>query len=544
MCSYNRINLVWACENNQTLNTELKGYFNFSGWVMSDWGATHSTVPSALAGLDQEMPLAQYFTEELLAQAIDAGQISNATIDDKVYRILNAMFAIGLFDNPNTGDITNNVTSVAHNDLARSLAAEATVLLTNNGILPLDSATVGKIAVIGSGGYSDVITGGGGSGAVAPYYQVSPLEGICNRLGGYLPQRAANCTVENDVYIGQINAKTNGGTGPDDCCAQCATYGACVAYSYKAGTCTFITNPEIRVSLAGYTSGYCLSPMPEPQDCNVVYYDGADLATSAQVAANADLAIVIMATFSSEGHDRPDLAFPGNQDAVAFEVAAVQPNTIVVCINPSAVLTPWSDEVGAVLAMFMPGQEEGNALADVLFGDVEPGGRLPITFPNVENEVQFTKEQWPGLPEDHPLNSEYSEMLEIGYRWYQSHGVIPKFAFGHGLSYTTFEYSDLVVAGRNVSFTVTNTGSRAGYEVPQMYLAFPASAGEPPLQLKGFTKVSLAPGQTAPVVFTVTDRDLAIWDVSANAFVAQSGVFGVSVGASSQNILLTGSLVN
>lgn len=285
--------------------------------------------------------------------------------------------------------------------------------------------------------------------------------------------------------------------------------------------------------------------MPVPQlPPNVLYDDASDINSAAATAAQADIAIVVVATTSSEGYDRPNLDFPGNQDEVVYAVAAAQPNTIVVCINPGAVLTDWSSEVQAVLAMFMPGQEEGHAIADVLFGTVDPGGRLPVTFPNIENEVNFTQAQYPGLPADNPLNAEYSEMLEIGYRYYQTHNIQPKFAFGHGLSYTTFDYSNLQVSGREVSFTVSNTGTRTGYEVPQMYLGFPASAGEPPMQLKGFEKVQLAPAESAIVTFTIQDRDLSIWDVTAGTFVPQSGVFDIYVGASSGDIRLYSSLVN
>lgn len=283
-----------------------------------------------------------------------------------------------------------------------------------------------------------------------------------------------------------------------------------------------------------------MPPLPP----NLLFDAGVNLTNSALVASQADVAIVVIATTSSEGSDRPNLAFPGNQDDLVFAVAAAQPNTIVVMINPGAVLTPWSSEVQAVLAMFMPGQEEGNALADVLFGDVDPGGRLPVTFPNIENEVGFTQSQYPGLPIFNPLIAEYTEKLEIGYRYYQSHNIQPKFAFGHGLSYTTYSYSNLQVSGRNVTFDVTNMGSRTGYEVPQMYLRFPPAAGEPPLQLKGFTKLELSAGQTATVTFTVQDRDLSIWDITAGDFVPQTGQFGINIGASSEDFRLYGTLVN
>jgi beta-glucosidase len=548
MCSYNRINVVWSCENPVTLNGELKTAYNFSGWVMSDWGATHSTIPSALAGLDQEMPDNQYFGQALI-DAIQAGNVSESTLDDKVLRILTPMFIAGLFDNPNTGNIANNVTSVAHNELARSLAGKATVLLQNYGILPLNAQTVGKIAVIGSAAFAGVITGGGGSGSVVPYYQVTPLQGVVEAMGGTWtppPPRPATCTMEEGIDYYQPGNPSAPGTSAQDCCAQCAALSNCQSFAFSSGnTCWFKPNADGRRVAPGVTAGNCTYPIPPmPLPANVLYDDGSNLTSAAATAAAADIAIVVVATTSSEGTDRPNLDFPNGQDDVVFAVAAAQPNTIVVCINPGAVLTPWSSEVQAVLAMFMPGQEEGHAMADVLFGDVDPGGRLPLTFPNIENEVNFTQAQYPGLPADNPLIADYTEMLEIGYRYYQTHDIQPKFAFGHGLSYSTYTYSNLQVNGRNVSFDVTNDGSRTGYEVPQMYLGFPASAGEPPLQLKGFTKLQLTAGQTTTVTFTVQDRDLSIWDVTEYAFVPQSGIFEINVGASSEDIRLYGTLTN
>jgi beta-glucosidase len=460
-------------------------------------------------------------------------------------RILTAMFTAGLFDNPNTGALTNNVTSVEHNELARSLAGQATVLLQNFGILPLDANTVGKVAVIGSAAYSGVITGGGGSGAVVPYYQVTPLQGVVEAMGGvWNPPPEANCTFDYGFDYYQPGNPSAPGSSPQDCCQQCALQATCFAFSYESGTCWFKPNSDGRVVSPNVVAGNCTQHSNPSLPSNVLYDDGSSLTSAANTASQADVAIVVVATTASEGSDRPNLDFPGTQDELVYAVAAAQPNTIVVCINPGAVLTDWSSQVQAVLAMFMPGQEEGHALSDVLFGDVDPGGRLPLTFPNIENEVNFTQAQYPGLPADNPLNANYTEMLEIGYRYYQSHNIQPKFAFGHGLSYTTFSYSNIAVSGRNVSFEVSNTGSRTGYEVPQMYLSFPPSAGEPPMQLKGFKKLQLAPGETASVTFTVQDRDLSIWDTAAYAFVPQSGRFGVFVGASSGDIRLYSSLVN
>jgi len=409
--------------------------------------------------------------------------------------------------------------------------------LQNLGALPLDAENVGKVAVIGSAAFTDPVTGGGGSGSVTPYYHVTPLQGISERLGpGY--NRPATCSVEKEVSYNLRASPFVLVSSQTECCDQCTAWNSCNFWTLKGNKCYLMSRIEGKFDDPLATSGACALPT------NIVYNDGQNLTAAAEVAAQADVVIAVVATTSMEGVDRPGLAYPGNQDAMVSAVAAANPNTIVVCINPGAVLTPWSEEVQAVVAMFMPGQEEGHALADVLFGDVDPGGRLPVTFPNIENEVRFTPQQYPGIPVDFPLNANYSEMLEIGYRWYQSHNVQPKFAFGHGLSYSTYSYSGLSVSGRNVSFSVTNTGSRTGYEVPQMYLRFPESAGEPPLQLKGFTKLNLTAGETASVTFTVRDRDLSIWDVNAKAFVPQTGLFGVFVGASSEDMRLFGTLTN
>jgi len=208
--------------------------------------------------------------------------------------------------------------------------------------------------------------------------------------------------------------------------------------------------------------------------------------------------------------------------------------TVAIVINPGAVLTDWDTDVAALLVSFLPGQEEGNALADVLFGDVNPSGKLPVTFPNKENEVGFKQDEYPGIG----LQEYYREALNVGYRWYATHGVKPKYEFGFGLSYTNFILSNLSINQRTVTIIIRNTGNVKGSEVVQVYLTFPASANEPPLQLKGFSKVTLAAGASAPVSFTLTDRDLSIWDIVSHSWKVASGTFIVNVGTSSQNLPL------
>jgi len=420
---------------------------------MSDWGATHSTVASANAGLDQEMPSGNYYSQTNIQNAITAGQISQATLDNHVYRILYGMFAGGLFDFPITGNIANNVTSVAHQALTRHLAAEATVLLQNKGnVLPLSEA-IAKIAVVGGPCSTSVISGGGGSGSVVPAYVISPLQGIRNAV----------------------------------------------------------------------------------PNANVTYCDGSNTTTCTTLAGQVDAVVCCMATTSSEGSDRANLQLPSAQTALCSAVGKVNTKTIAVTINPGAILTPpWDADVAAILSMGMPGQEEGNGLADVLFGAVNPSGRLPVTFPNKDNEVAFTADQYPGVNNE----GNYSEKLEIGYRWYSSHNVVPRFAFGHGLSYTTFAYSALTISGRTITATITNSGQVAGAEVPQLYIGFPTASGEPPLQLRNFSKVSLAAGARTNVSWNLEDRDLSIWDATTHKWVLQRGTFNVYVGASSQDIRL------
>jgi len=440
------------------LNTLLKGkapYGNFSFWVMSDWGATHSTVASANGGLDQEMPSGSYFSQTNIENAISAGTITQATLDNKVYRILLGMFYGGLFDFPITGNIANNVTSVAHSTLTRHLAAEATVLLKNsNRVLPL-SKTIGKIGVVGKACSSAIITGGGGSGSVVPAYTVSALTGI------------------------------------------------------KAAA----------------------------PAANVTYCDGSNVTTCTTLAGQVDAVVCCMATTSSEGSDRPNLQLPADETSLCSSVGKGNAKTIAVTINPGAILTvPWDVDVAAILSMGMPGQEEGNALADVLFGAVNPSGKLPVTFPNKDNEVGFTTQQYPGVNNE----ADYTEKLNVGYRWYGTNNVVPRFAFGHGLSYTTFTYSDLTVSGRTIGATITNSGSVYGAEVPQFYIGYPASSGEPPLQLRGFTKIGLAAGAKQTVSWTLSDKDVSIWDVSTHNWALQKGTFNAFVGSSSQDIRLKG----
>jgi beta-glucosidase len=331
MCAYNRVNDVYACQNNETLS-QLKDGMGFQGWVMSDWLATHSTADSVKAGLDMEMPYGLHMSNSKLQEALDNGEIDISMVDNSVLRTLTSMYAIGLFDNPVAGDPKANVTSDEHNALARTLAATSTVLAKNaGGLLPLDKTTLGDcIAVFGD----ELTVSGGGSGHVTPAYIITPAQGLMNAL--------VNTTTE------------------------------------------------------------------------VLYNDGTDLTAAADLAAKCGTAVVVVATTSSEGSDRETLALGGTQDDLVTAVLAANPRTIVSVRSPGAVLMPWAAAVPAILLSWLPGQEAGNGLADVLFGVVNPSARLPVTMPNKDNEVGFSDIQYPGV--GIPPKAKYIEELLIGYR--------------------------------------------------------------------------------------------------------------------------------
>jgi len=480
MCSYNKIWIFdkedtpnWSCENKETLTNELRGYMGFKGWVMSDWGATHSTDLAANAGLDQEMPRGNYFGKTL-KNSVTAGNVTMDTLDQKVLRILTPMFQFGLFDDSpaKDGDIGADVTSAEASKLTRDIGAAATVLLQNNdNLLPI-SGTDKKIAVIGRWAndtcsqvlnpHSPCTSGGstfsgGGSGSVQPKHIITLLKAINERMAG------------------------------------------------GSGSVTYANNVDAAV----------------------------------QAAKNADYVIFQSMTNSHEGTDRKNLSLPPwDLDFIDKVSDAAGDKMVVVFTGPGAVLTPFRDNVGAVLAANFPGQEGGYSISDVLFGDVNPSGRLTITMPKTETDLKMTEDQYPGVQDSNgQYTATYSEKLEVGYRWYHAHDVTPAFAFGHGLSYTKFDYSNVQVTqsgqGAQVTLTLKNTGLVAGAEVVQVYVTFPESAGEPPRQLKGFEKKLLQPGASADLTIDLDERAFQIWQGS---WTQPQGTFKVEVGASSRDM--------
>lgn len=487
MCGNNLVNGVHICESGFAQNTLLRDWFGFKGFICTDYRGGQTTLGAALGGLDMQLPgcttpsasdpsgLAcvgnaqrpNYFGKPLL-DAVRAGEVPEATVGAKVENVLYAMISTGALDRPRPMSIKANVTSAEHAALARRIATESAVLLKNDGLLPLvsEKARQAGVAVIGSAGHDNAITGGTGSGAVVGPYQRTVLDALRESLG----------------------------------------------------------------------------------DGAVSYFGGHSPAQAAAAAQAAGYAVVVLAATSGEGRDRDGLTLPGED--LVYAVAAVQPNTIVVTASPGAFLAPWSDKVASLLAVFMSGQEQGSAVSDLILGRASPSGKLSLTIPNRENETGLTPAQYPGIEFDGNCsvgwrtcyNATYSEKLEVGYRWYHAHKVAPKFPFGHGLTYSTFQVSNLNVAGRVVSATLANTGAADAAEVVQLYLTFPEVAGEPPRQLRGFEKVHLAAGSQRDVAFNLTDRDLSIWDVTTHDWSVVAGEFTVEVGFSSADLPLRGTL--
>jgi beta-glucosidase len=500
MCSYPSVNGSFSCENKHILTDVLRGQWGFKGYVQSDFFAVHSTAPTLLAGMDHEMPGlplpppldGPWFAPAKLTAALNANLITVADIDQALGRRYTQMFRLGIFDRPVA---QTPIDAVGDGAIARSLGEQSAVLLKNaNDLLPIDAKAVHSIALIGQADYATKAVAGccGGSSDVIPLYTVTPLQGVQNVLAALGSSATANLTV--------------------------------------------------------------------------VANDNSNLTTAVAAARAADVVIVLAGTISDEGQDLVTIALPNNQDTMISAVAAANPSTAVVLKDNASSLLPWIDQVPAVLEAWFPGQEDGNIVARLLFGLANPSGKLPVTFPKHANDTPITSpRQWPGVdaqgnpvpvrpPNNVPTTVEYSEGLQIGYRWYDAQGIQPLFPFGHGLSYTTFEISKLEVTPKVsdgthpllVQFFVTNTGSHYGAEVPQVYLGLPASLGEPPKRLVAFQKVWLNPGEKTKIKISIdpgaTNHPLGYWDSTAQAWKIADGTYQVYVGNSAVNIVLNDSI--
>jgi len=473
MSAYNKLNGHWCAENSWLLSDVLRKEWGFKGFVVSDWKGTHSTTPTANAGLDLEMPSADtilrynndlpkspgeigsqgaMLTPELLLPLVKSGEVSEAVIDDKVRRLLRAIFANGLFDHPKPGG--GEVDTPAQRAVARKAADEGIVLLKNvGGLLPLLPEKVHSVAVIGPNA-NVARTGGGGSSSVRTSHSITPLEAIRERAG-------------------------------------------------SAVNVSYIESP-------------------------------AD-------AAKADVALVFVGDspeVEREGWDRKSMDLPEGQDELVAAVRRANPRTVVVLnVGAPVSVEKWIDQTPAVVNAWFPGEEGGHAIADVLFGDVNPSGRLPVTFPKRLEDSP----SWGHYPGENGV-VEYAEGIYVGYRWFATQHIEPRFCFGHGLSYTKFEYSDLKASAGpgpaiQVSVKVRNAGPRDGAEVVQLYIHESKPAiDRPEKELKAFRRVELRRGETWTVSFTLDRSAVAYFDPAKKKWVVDSGIYRALVGASSEDI--------
>jgi beta-glucosidase len=370
MCSYNRVNGTWSCEDPVSLG-ELRDIMGFQGWTMSDWGATHSTIPAALAGLDQDMPDGSYFGAPLAA-AVANGSVPMSRIDDMVTRILTPMFALNLMTtgaDPTQRNISSPARSPDHDALARTLAMNSITLLKNNGILPLATANVKNVVVFGD---EDSVSGGGSGSVVRPYV-ITAAQGLAIYLNGPLPPAPpGNCTSEDGIDYYQQDGDTQvSANSAQACCNACAGFPGCNSWSLVKpnGPCYLKPNADGRRVNTGVISGNCSNPSPPlpAGSANVTYYSTQDGATAAQQAMGADLVVMVVATESSEGSDRTTLGFPSWMDEIVRNISAVNSNFVVVARCPGACDLSWRDSVPAILFELMPGQESGNSIAAYVY---------------------------------------------------------------------------------------------------------------------------------------------------------------------------------
>jgi len=498
MCSYNLINGVYACENDYTLNQVLKQEWGFQGWVVSDWLATHSTTKAALAGLDQQQPGGEFFGVPL-KEAVESGQVSRPRLNDMVHRILRTEFSIGLIDHPRPTRVPDIFRGFR---VAQHAEEESAVLLQNKDhLLPLDASQIKSIAVIGS--HADV--------------------GVLSRGGSAQVDAAGGSAVPSPPYAA------------DDFTAMLST--------------------QVWHRSSPLAAIQALVP-----NARVTYDPGTDPSLAAQSAAAAGAAIVFVHQHTHEGNDLPSLSLPkgldgSDQDKLVASVVAANPRTVVVLETGGPVIMPWSAQVSAILEAWYPGIRGGEAIANLLFGKVNPSGKLAVTFPASEQDLPRPILPVPEGPIPGPLDGifkppapfdiHYDEGLKVGYKWYDAENKQPLFPFGHGLSYTSYAYSGLhAVGGKSLSVTLTvrNTGQRAGSEIAQVYLSFPKDAGEPPKRLIAWQKIPLQPGESKSITLNIDPLYLATFNPDVNRWQIVPGDYKVMAGPSSANLPLTTSV--
>ena len=501
MASYNLFRGTHCCHNDYLINDILKGEWGFEGVVMSDWAGCHDTEEAVLGGLDVEfgtkvgkkMPAGEsvydiYYLARPYKEGILSGKFSEEGLDDKVRRVLRLTFRTAMnLDKP-----FGSMCTQEHLDVARKVAQEGIVLLKNEGdVLPVKKG--GKISVVGENAYKKMCIGGGSS-MLKPIYEMSPLEGIL--------EKAALENMEVVYSRGYVGDTT----------------------TTQDGICSFQNLADDRSK-----EELMAEAVENSRDADYVIYVGGLNKSLYQ---------------DCENRDRLEYGLPYGQDELIRALAQVNKNMTVVIISGNAVAMPWIDDVPSVLLGWYGGSEAGRAIADVLFGDVNPSGRLPFTFPVKleDNPAHYNGKTFPTRGKNY-----YDEGIFLGYRWHEKMDIKPLFAFGHGLSYTSFEYGDVTLSSKKirngkitVKVPVTNVGKVAGSEVVQVYVHdCEASVEMPQKQLKGFDKVYLEPGETKVVSIELGPDAFRFFDEETMTWKTEPGDFEILVGSASDNIAKT-----
>ena len=617
MGAYNRFRGQFCCENKYLVHDILKGEWGFKGVYLSDWGGVHSTRDSAMNGLDIEMGTSDdyntFYLANPLREAVERGEIPESVVDDMVRRILRVMARTGMLDPATRKTGSRNTT--AHQQAVRDIAAEAMVLLKNNGVLPLDINKTLKLVVIGENATKQHADQGGSS-AIRALYEITPLEGLKRKGGGMVKITfvegykdtgdTASFEAISDTFIQTFDPKSGIRSWKGEYFNDRDLRGTPVAVRYdkavdfnwrdqgpasgvrednfsarwtadirptSSGTYHLALNSDdgSRLKINGkVVIDHWGDHGEEQKDARielaagqtyrfeVEYYDSSggamiklgwvrpdsrgvnpevEFAEAIKAARDADAVLIFGGQnhrYDTEGVDRRDIRLHGKQNELIEAVAAVNPRTAVFLVSGSAVEMPWIDKVPCVVQVWYGGMEVGSAVADVVFGDVNPSGKLPITFPRrLEDSPAHAIGQY------NDQDCEYREGLLVGYRYYDTRKVEPLFPFGHGLSYTKFTYSNLKVDPKTLEARVdiTNAGKCKGKEVVQLYVHdVECSVPRPVKELKGFAKVELAPGETKRITFRLTERDLAFYSVATKRWVAEPGDFDILVGSSSRDI--------
>lgn len=482
MGAYNLLNGEHCCTSKSLLNEVLRKDWGFDGLVVSDWGGVHDTALAAESALDVEMDVTYDFDGHHLAQPllqkVQSGEIPKAWIDEKIRNILRLMLRLKMIGPTAPQRKTGAYNTPQHRQAALEVAEESIILLKNeDGLLPLDQSKVKTMAVIG-GNAVTMHSFGGGSAEIKALYEITPLMGIKKLLGGNVQ----------------------------------------VCYAPGYGVPELGSRPEISWQA---TSTQQAQRPEEPK------LTEANLEDAIALARRCDAVIFVGGLnhdYDTEGLDRKDMKLPYDQDAVLDALLQVRPDTIVVMYAGSPVEMPWLSKAKSLVWSYYAGMEGGTALANILFGKVNPSGKLAETFPKNAQQCSARFEH---------DRVEYTEGVQVGYRYYDAAQTDVNFCFGHGLSYTTFAYSDLHCRGREVSFTVTNTDAVPGKETVQLYVR-----GSEMHQLRRFEKLHLQPGESKKVTFALNDRDFAVYDVDRKAFVPIPGKYEIQIGASSRDIRL------